>query len=77
LHQSAEALFDIEKDPMESTNLIDEPSLSEVAQQMRQKVRTFRKETQDPWCLASYHADEPGMEPVVYLHGSFDPYMPG
>jgi N-sulfoglucosamine sulfohydrolase len=59
-------LFDIENDPMESTNLIDEASLAGVAEEMRQKVRAFRIETKDPWCLASYHEGEPGMEPVVY-----------
>lgn len=66
LHQSAEALFDVENDPMESTNLIDDASLADVAEEMRQKVKSFRIETKDPWCLASYHAGEPGMEPVVY-----------
>ncbi len=66
LHQDSEALFDIKNDPMESENLIDDPTLKDVAEAMRQKVRTFRKETRDPWCLASYHAGEPGMEPVVY-----------
>lgn len=62
LHQSAEALFDIENDPMESTNLIDDASLADVAEEMRQKVRAFRRETDDPWCLASHHAGEPGMQ---------------
>jgi N-sulfoglucosamine sulfohydrolase len=66
LHQSAEALFDIEDDPMESTNLIDDASLADVVEAMRQKVKTFRIETKDPWCLASYHAGESGMAPVVY-----------
>jgi len=66
LHQDAEELFDIENDPMESTNLIDDPSLKDIAQTMREKVQQFRKDTKDPWCLASYHAGEPGMEPVVY-----------
>lgn len=65
LHQDAEALFDIESDPMESTNLIDDPALQDIAETMRQKVRAFRTETKDPWCLASYHAGEPGMRPVV------------
>ena len=41
------------------------PAVQDIAEAMRQKVRTFRKETRDPWCLASYHAGEPGMEPGV------------
>ncbi|MCZ6633957.1 MAG: sulfatase [bacterium] len=61
LHQDPEALFDVENDPMESTNLIDDPGLQDVAEEMRQKVRRFRRETKDPWCLASHHAGEPGM----------------
>lgn len=61
LHQHKEALFDLEQDPMESVNLIDEPTLSSVAERMRQKVRTFRLETSDPWVLASIHSGEPGL----------------
>ena len=61
LHQDAEALFDVVADPMETANLIDDPSVKDVAEAMRQKVRTFRKETKDPWRLASHHAGEPGM----------------
>ena len=64
LHQDAEALFDIENDPMESTNIIHDPSVRDIAETMRQKVRAFRTETRDPWCLASYHAGEPGMRPI-------------
>ena len=58
LHQDAEALFDIENDPTESTNLIDEPSLKEIAEKMRTQVREFRVRTDDPWVLASQQAGE-------------------
>ncbi len=62
LHQQAEALFDVEADPVEANNLIDEPSLQGVAERMRSKVRQFRMATQDPWVLASQHAGEEGFE---------------
>ena len=58
LHQDAEALFDVEKDPEETTNLIDEPDLKGVAEEMRQKVRAWRVETKDPWVLASQQGGE-------------------
>ena len=65
LHHDGEELFDLENDPMETRNLIDDPRLAVIAEAMRQKVRAFRIETKDPWCLASYQAGEPGMAPVV------------
>ena len=58
LHQDAEALFDVENDPSEGKNLIDEQSLQEVVDEMRMKVRTFRVDTKDPWVLASQQAGE-------------------
>ena len=62
LHQRGEALFDLEVDPMETTNLIDEPALQEVAKEMRTKVQRFRMETRDPWVLASRQMGEEGLE---------------
>ena len=62
LHQRGEALFDVEADPVESTNLIDDPALQEVAAEMRTKVRHFRMETRDPWVLASRQMGEEGLE---------------
>ncbi|MDA0745309.1 MAG: sulfatase [bacterium] len=62
LHQDAEELFDIEEDPVEAVNRIDDPDLAEIAEEMRQKVKAFRMETNDPWVLASIHAGEEGLE---------------
>ena len=62
LHQDGEALFDVEADPEESTNLIHEPEVAEVGETMRRKVKAFRVETRDPWVLASIHAGEEGLE---------------
>lgn len=61
LHQPAEALFDIQADPQETTNLIQEPGLQDVVEQMRTKVRHFRMQTHDPWVLASRQAGEEGL----------------
>lgn len=58
LHQDGEALFDVETDPVEAHNLIDDPNLRDVTEEMRQKVRSFRVETEDPWVLPSRHAGE-------------------
>ena len=61
LHQDGEALFDVENDPVESKNLIDDPSVAEVVEEMRGKVRRFRVETKDPWVLASRQGGEEGL----------------
>jgi N-sulfoglucosamine sulfohydrolase len=61
MHQRAEALFDVDADPTESTNLIDDVELQDVAQTMRTKVREFRMATDDPWVLASRQAGEEGL----------------
>ena len=61
LQQPAEAFFDVQADPEEAVNLIDDPALQEVAQQMRTKVRRFRMATSDPWVLASRQMGENGL----------------
>ena len=58
LHQEGEALFDVEADPAESTNLIGDAGLADVAEAMRDKVQAFRMETKDPWVMASMQAEE-------------------
>ena len=65
LRQPAEALFDVQADPVEAVNLIDDPALQEVAQQMRTKVRQFRMATSDPWVLASRQMGEEGLSDGV------------
>ena len=62
LHQPAEALFDVEADPVGSVNRIGEPALREVAEGMRARVRQFRMATRDPWVLASRQMGEEGLE---------------
>ncbi len=38
----------MEKDPLEYTNLINEPQYANVAEQLRMKVDNWMKETNDP-----------------------------
>ncbi|MGH9661259.1 MAG: sulfatase family protein [Bryobacteraceae bacterium] len=49
LHHAAEELYDLEKDPNETTNLIE--SAPAVAAGLRERVRQFRRETKDPWFI--------------------------
>ena len=44
-----EELYDLEADPTESVNRIDDPHLQEVADQMRAQLYQFRRDTADPW----------------------------
>ena len=58
LQQDREALFDMEADPGESRNLMDDPTLAGVAAEMRAKVRAFRQATHDPWLDVSFQRGE-------------------
>ena len=58
LQQDREALFDMEADPAEFRNLIDEPALAGVAAEMRAKVLAFRQATRDPWLEVSFQLGE-------------------
>lgn len=44
-----EAFYDLQTDPHESTNLIDDPGFQPTIQAMRQNLLAFRQETHDPW----------------------------
>jgi len=60
LYQDREALFDIQNDPAESTNLINDLQLTDVIDDMREKVIAFRKKTKDPWLEQSFQEGELG-----------------
>ena len=49
LVRAPEELYDLEADPTESVNRIDDPHLREVAAQMRTQLYQFRRDTADPW----------------------------
>jgi len=55
-----EGLYDIQADPMETRNLIDDPAQAETADRMRRAVRRMRERTEDPWLeLDRQHENTP------------------
>tara|TARA_B100001750_G_C15112103_1_gene400656 strand:- start:280 stop:495 length:216 start_codon:yes stop_codon:yes gene_type:complete len=58
LYQDREALFDMQNDPAESKNLINDPQLADIINDMRKKVIDFRQKTKDPWLEQSFQEDE-------------------
>lgn len=58
MQRDREELFDIENDPMETTNLIDRPELADVAERMRRQVIQWRQDTKDPWLEQSFQEGE-------------------
>jgi N-sulfoglucosamine sulfohydrolase len=62
LYQGYEALFDMQNDPAESKNLINDSALADVVAEMRRKLMDFRFRTKDPWLEQSFQEGEPGAE---------------
>lgn len=56
LHQAGEKFYDLEADPLETTNLIDKLELEQVVTSYREKMRHFRNITDDFWLLATEQA---------------------
>ena len=48
LYHDAEELYDLEKDPHETTNVIDRPEYAEDVARLREDLRAMRRETGDP-----------------------------
>ena len=44
-------LYDIDKDPGESTNLAGNPEHAERLATMKEQLKAMQKKTQDPWIL--------------------------
>ncbi len=51
IHRPEFELFDLSKDPWESTNLAEDPAYTEALAKMKAKLRDFQKRTNDPWEL--------------------------
>jgi N-sulfoglucosamine sulfohydrolase len=49
LRRAPESLFDIENDPWETTNLIENDKFKHVADELRKELSDFRMRTLDPW----------------------------
>jgi N-sulfoglucosamine sulfohydrolase len=48
-------LFDLSKDPFESNNLAEDGNYADVLEAMKNKMKTFQKETSDPWIIMWEH----------------------
>lgn len=49
LHHSGEELYDLEKDPHETTNVA--AAAPKILEEMRNRVKEYRQETNDPWWI--------------------------
>jgi len=52
MRHAAEELYDLERDPVETTDIASKPENSDVMRDLREKVKRFRQETKDPWLAA-------------------------
>lgn len=53
MHRAEFELFDLESDPKQRRNLALEPDYEHTLQDMKAKLLSWRKETQDPWLRCS------------------------
>jgi N-sulfoglucosamine sulfohydrolase len=51
LHRPKFELYDLTKDPLESTNLADDPKHAQVLAELKAKLKAFQARTADPWIL--------------------------
>ena len=51
LHHAKEELYNLERDPNETTNITESPEAAGVLTRFREQVRKFRAETEDPWFI--------------------------
>ena len=49
LHRAREELYDLERDPHEVINLAENPEHQIVLEELRARMKTWRKESADPW----------------------------
>ena len=63
VHHAAEELYDIEADPMESTNLAEQSAYAGTLARLRGQVDQFRRETGDPWLGYFERIGRPPEEP--------------
>ncbi len=50
-----EELYDLEADPHETANLASDPAQAKILAEMREKLKTWQKETGDPWAIKYSH----------------------
>jgi N-sulfoglucosamine sulfohydrolase len=62
LRHDREALFDLEADPLELHNLINNPAHMSRVEQMRAELTQHRVVTKDPWLEIDFQEGAPGVE---------------
>jgi N-sulfoglucosamine sulfohydrolase len=60
LHRDAEELYDLQNDPMETRNPVNDPKVPCIVADLRRKLMDFRLNTRDPWPELSRQRGEPG-----------------
>ena len=51
LHHAKEELYDVERDPNETTNIAERVDSAATLARLREQVRKFRADTRDPWFI--------------------------
>ncbi len=54
-HRARFELYDLEKDPGESTNQAENPEYTDILAAMQKKLQKFQKQTRDPWHVKWFH----------------------
>jgi hypothetical protein len=49
--RNVEELYDLQADPDEVVNLIDDPASKDVRDDLRARLRKWQQDTKDPWVL--------------------------
>ncbi len=58
LRHSHEELYDVEKDPWETTDLARSPAYTQTLKDLRDRVQRFRRDTKDPWWIVDEQRGE-------------------
>jgi N-sulfoglucosamine sulfohydrolase len=51
INRPAFELYDLERDPLETKNLADDPQYARVLEEHKRKIREFQARTSDPWIV--------------------------
>ncbi|NBC10275.1 MAG: sulfatase-like hydrolase/transferase [Planctomycetes bacterium] len=70
--QEAERLYDLAYDPQETCNRIDDPAYAEAAQQMRDKLEQWMRDTNDPALTGKVHLPGYQINPADGMHPGQD-----
>ena len=63
VQRAFEELYDLETDPVEAQNRIDDPALQEIVANMRARLYAFRRTTKDLWLELDFQGDRMAGDP--------------